>query len=42
MPPERNVEAGGIELNVAEGPANGPALLLHGGPARWQSWEPLW
>jgi pimeloyl-ACP methyl ester carboxylesterase len=31
-----------ISLNYAEGPATGPALvLLHGGSARWQSWDSI-
>jgi pimeloyl-ACP methyl ester carboxylesterase len=31
-----------IVLNIAEGPASGPPLvLLHGGSARWQAAEPL-
>src|SRR5262245_15306844 len=39
---ERSFDAGAVTLNVAEGPAAGPPLLLlHGGSARWQAWEPL-
>jgi pimeloyl-ACP methyl ester carboxylesterase len=39
---ERIFDAGGVALNLAEGPPAGPPLvLLHGGSARWQSWEPL-
>lgn len=39
---EQVLETGGVALHYAEGPAGGPPLvLLHGGSARWQSWEPL-
>lgn len=39
---ERQFSTGRINLHYAEGPANGvPLVLIHGGSARWQSWEPL-
>jgi pimeloyl-ACP methyl ester carboxylesterase len=39
---ERTFDTGSIRLNVAEGPDAGPPMvLLHGGSARWQGWEPL-
>lgn len=39
---ETTFDTGEVQLNVAEGPAQGvPLVLLHGGSARWQSWEPL-
>jgi len=39
---ERQVEVGTVVLNYAEGADNGtPLLLLHGGSARWQSWDPV-
>ena len=39
---EHVLEAGGLAQHYAEGLAGGPAIvLLHGGWARWQSWEQL-
>jgi pimeloyl-ACP methyl ester carboxylesterase len=39
---ERPFDTGAITLNVAEGPASGPPLvLLHGGSGRWQAADPL-
>jgi pimeloyl-ACP methyl ester carboxylesterase len=39
---EHTVTTGTITLNLVEGPATGPPLvLLHGGSARWQTWEGL-
>jgi len=39
---ESTFTAGDVTLNVAEGPANGPPLvLLHGVSRRWQDWVPL-
>ncbi len=39
---ERSFDTGSITLNLAEGPASGPPLvLLHGGSGRWQAAEPL-
>jgi pimeloyl-ACP methyl ester carboxylesterase len=39
---ERLFDTGTVMLNVAEGPDNGPPLvLLHGGSGRWQACEPL-
>jgi pimeloyl-ACP methyl ester carboxylesterase len=39
---EHPFDTGSVTLNVAEGPANGPPLvLLHGGSGRWQSWEAI-
>jgi len=39
---EREFDAGGVRLNYAEGPANGPPLvLLHGLGRRWQVFMPL-
>jgi len=39
---ERDFDAGGVRLNYAEGPANGPPLvLLHGLGRRWQVFMPL-
>jgi pimeloyl-ACP methyl ester carboxylesterase len=39
---ERSFDAEAVTLNVAEGPAAGPPLvLLHGGSGRWQACEPL-
>lgn len=39
---EKFFNTGKVNLNYAEGPQNGPALLLlHGGSSRWQSFEPL-
>ncbi len=38
----RAVDLGDITINVAEGPNAGPPLLvLHGGSARWQSYQSL-
>ena len=37
---ERSFDAGEVTINFAEGPANGPPLvLLHGGTDRWASFE---
>ena len=39
---ERSFVAGDRRINYAQGPRNGPALVLvHGGSARWQHWLPL-
>ena len=39
---EKIFDTGAVELNFAEGPANGPPLvLLHGITTAWQSWLPL-
>ncbi len=39
---ERPFETGTITLNVAEGPASGPPIvLIHGGSGRWQGWESI-
>lgn len=39
---EHPFDTGTVTLNVAEGPAGGPPLvLLHGGSGRWQGWEPI-
>jgi pimeloyl-ACP methyl ester carboxylesterase len=39
---EGSFDTGAVALNVAEGPAAGPALvLLHGGSGRHQGWEPI-
>lgn len=39
---ERQFITDRIKLHYAEGLANGvPLVLIHGGSARWQSWEPL-
>jgi pimeloyl-ACP methyl ester carboxylesterase len=39
---ERAVEIGHLTINVAEGPRSGrPLLALHGGSARWQSYQAL-
>jgi pimeloyl-ACP methyl ester carboxylesterase len=39
---EASLTTGQVQIDYVEGPANGPPLvLLHGGAARWQSWEPL-
>ena len=33
---------GAVQLHFVEVPASGPPLvLLHGGSARWQTWEPV-
>jgi pimeloyl-ACP methyl ester carboxylesterase len=38
----RAVDVGPVTINLAEGPRSGPALLaLHGGSARWQSYQAL-
>ncbi len=38
----KTVDTGAVELHYIEGGAPGlPLVLLHGGSARWQSWEPL-
>ncbi|MDP6514271.1 MAG: alpha/beta hydrolase [SAR202 cluster bacterium] len=37
---ERSFDAGALTINYAEGPANGPPLvMLHGGTDRWASFE---
>src|SRR5262245_5691376 len=37
---EHRFDAGGVSINYAEGPNNGPPLvLLHGGSNRWQWWR---
>lgn len=39
---ERSVTANGLQLNVAEGPKNGPPIwLFHGLGRRWQDFTPL-
>jgi len=39
---ERTLDAGSVTINFAEGPPNGPPLvLLHGGSGRWQFWDPV-
>jgi pimeloyl-ACP methyl ester carboxylesterase len=39
---EQTFFTGDAAINYVEGPAAGPALvLLHGGSARWQSWESI-
>jgi pimeloyl-ACP methyl ester carboxylesterase len=39
---ERTFHTGTVTLNYAESPRAGlPLVLLHGGSARWQAWEPL-
>lgn len=39
---ERKYTASTIELNYAEGPVNGPPMLLiHGLGGRWTNWEPV-
>lgn len=39
---EKFFDTGSLRMNYAEGPANGPALvLLHGATARWQELNPL-
>jgi len=39
---EKKFAASAIELNYAEGPDNGPPLVLvHGLGSRWTSWEPV-
>ena len=39
---ERAFDTGVVTLNYGEGPASGPPMvLLHGGSARWQGWEPV-
>jgi pimeloyl-ACP methyl ester carboxylesterase len=39
---EHSFDAGTVALNIAEGPDNGPPLvLLHGGSGRWQAWDPI-
>jgi len=42
MHQEKSFNTGIVTLNYVEGPPVGPSLvLLHGGSACWQSWEPL-
>lgn len=39
---EHSIPAGGLRLNVAEGPRNGPPLwLFHGVGRRWQDFSPI-
>jgi pimeloyl-ACP methyl ester carboxylesterase len=39
---EHTYDTGALTINYAQGPASGPLLvLLHGGSARWQSFEPI-
>ncbi len=39
---ERSFDTGVVAINYGEGPASGPPMvLLHGGSARWQGWEPV-
>jgi pimeloyl-ACP methyl ester carboxylesterase len=39
---ETSLSTGQVLIQYAEGPPDGvPLVLLHGGAARWQSWEPL-
>ena len=39
---EHSFDTGVVAINYAEGPASGPPLmLLHGGSARWQSFESI-
>jgi pimeloyl-ACP methyl ester carboxylesterase len=39
---EHIFDTGATRINYAERPAAGPpSVLLHGGSARWQTWEPL-
>ncbi|MDQ2995682.1 MAG: alpha/beta hydrolase [Chloroflexota bacterium] len=39
---EQPFNTGTVTLNIAEGSAIGPPLvLLHGGSARWQGWDPI-
>jgi pimeloyl-ACP methyl ester carboxylesterase len=39
---EAKFDAGGVSLNYAVGPVSGPPLLLlHGGSARWQYFDPI-
>jgi len=36
------IDLGAVTLHDVEGPPSGPALLfLHGGSARWQSFQPI-
>ena len=40
--PEKKFQARTIEVNYAEGPDNGPPLLLiHGLGGHWANWEPV-
>jgi hypothetical protein len=39
---EPSFDTGIVILNYAEAPdAGAPLVLLHGGSARWQAWEPM-